>query len=146
MILLAVLPLGAATVSCLIIETGLPPGGSNQHSGLWESGLLDVFFESGHIVSNAPMMRLDLKPTEIFPEEARQELDEAVEGGVEYLILAILEYQNGLKPLNVSLRLFKTRPLAMIYETSYADTKSKNLKEEFDNLKQAARGLVPRLN
>jgi hypothetical protein len=149
LVLFAVLPLAAANVSFLIIETGLSPeSGSNQHSGLWESGLLDVFFDSGHIVSNAPIMRLDYEPEERFPEEARYELEDALRGGVEYFILAILEYQRGgsFGPRNVSLRLFKTRPLAMIYETSYADTKSTNLKEEFDNLKQAARGLVPRLN
>jgi hypothetical protein len=65
-----------------------------------------------------------------------------------FFIIAVLEYQNmgdtfGIR--NVSLRLFKTRPLAMIHETNYADTRAKSLKEEFDNLKQAARGLVPRL-
>ena len=62
----------AATVSFLVIETGLTDeAGSRQHSGLWESGLLDVFFESGHIVSNAPILRLLSKPSGDFPEEAK---------------------------------------------------------------------------
>ena len=49
--------------------------------GLWESGLMDVFFEAGHIVSNAPALRLDRKPAEAFPEAARPELNEAIAGG-----------------------------------------------------------------
>ena len=157
--LLAV-PLEAATVSFLVIETGLPEEwGTSQHSGLWESGLLDVFFEAGHIVSNAPVRRLPRKPTAKFPEEAQAELAEALEGGAEYFILALLEYDapepgtdgaagspNTQKPRNISLRVFKARSHALVYEQQYADKTSTNLKDEYDSLKKAARTLIPHLN
>ena len=145
-----VLSLAAATVSFMVIETGLSPdSGANQHSYLWESGLLDVFFESGHIVSNAPTLRLDYMPEEIFPEEAARDRDEAIEGGIDFFVIAVLDYQNrgdeNSAPKNIFLRLFRARPWEMIYETRYADTKSRNTTEEFNNLKQAARGLTSRL-
>ena len=144
-------PLNAATVSFLVIEAGLPmESPSVQYSGLWESGLLDVFFESGHIVSNAPMMRLEYQPAGGFPEEAQQDLDDALEGGVDYFIIALLEYQNRedntARPQNISLRVFRTSPCKMIYERQYSDTKSKTIHEEYNSLKQIVRGLVPRLN
>ena len=147
----AVIPLSAANVSFLIIETGLAmEADNNQYSGLWESGLLDVFFESGHIVSNAPIMRLEYKPTGVFPEEAERDRDDALEGGVDYFILALLDYQNrgedNTRPLNISLRIFKTRPWTMIYERQYSDTRSRTINEEYDSLKQIVRGLVPRVN
>ncbi|GHV94760.1 hypothetical protein AGMMS50293_10800 [Spirochaetia bacterium] len=142
-------PLAAATVSFMVVETGLPvEAGANQYSGLWESGLLDVFFEAGHIVSNAPVLRLYEKSMEEFPEEAREELNGAVEGGAEYFILAMLDYDaaNLQKPRNISLRLFRTNPYKKLYEQQYADQASRTLKDEYDNLKKVARGLVSHLN
>jgi hypothetical protein len=143
-------PLSAATVSFLVIETGLPTeSGSNQYSGLWESGLLDVFFESGHIVSNAPVLRLDYAPGEVFPEEAREALGEALEGGAEFFVIALLEYQQGsggFRPGNVSLRVFRARNCCnLVYEIKHADMKVKPITEEFDSLKKVARELVSRL-
>lgn len=144
--------LQAATVSFLVIETGLPAETeSSLHSSLWESGLLDVFFEAGHIVSNAPIMRLSRKPAKVFPDEAKADLDEALEGGAEYFILALLDYaapaQTDIqKPTNINLRLFKTKPYKLIYEQQYADKSSQTLNDEFTSLKQAVRGLIPHLN
>jgi hypothetical protein len=143
-------PLSAATVSFLVIETGLPSeSGINQYSDLWESGLLDVFFESGHIVSNAPVLRLDYAPGEAFPAEAREALGEALDGGAEFFIIALLEYQQGstggFRPGNVSLRVFRARNCELICEMKHTDTIVKPIKEEFDSLKNAARGLISRL-
>ena len=151
LILLAIFPINAATVSFLVIETSVSEESPvYQYSGLWESGLMDVFFESGHIVSNATMMRLAYKPASGFPAEAQNDMDEALEGGVDYFIIALLDYNNsgesGLRAQNISLRLFKTRPLTMIYEGHYSDTRSRTTQEEYDNLREAVRGLVPRLN
>jgi hypothetical protein len=144
--------LQAATVSFLVIETGLPAETeASQHSSLWESGLLDVFFEAGHIVSNAPIMRLSGKPAKVFPDEAKADLDEALEGGAEYFILALLDYASSAaadiqKPTNIALRLFKTKPHKLIFEQQYADKSSQTLNDEFTSLKQAVRGLIPHLN
>ena len=148
LILLLVFPLNAANVSFLVIETGVDEDGeTNLYSGLWESGLLDVFFEAGHIVSNAPILRLSYMPKESFPEEAENDLSEALEGGIEYILVAQLNYQNqvGNRPRQVALRLFRTRPFELMYEDYFSDTKSRTTKEEYDYLKQAASTFVPRI-
>jgi hypothetical protein len=147
----AVLPLPAATVSFLVIETGLPSERENSvYSSLWESGLFDIFFEAGHIVSNAPIKRLDTKPQKPFPDEARGDLNDAADGGAEYFILALLEYPPAAanetpKPRNISLRVFKVSPYKLLYEQRYSDRASADIDEEFITIKQSIRGLVPHL-
>ena len=144
-------PLNAATVSFLVIETGLPQQSPvNRYSAMWENGLMDVFFEQGYIVSNAPMMRLYEKPEPGLPSDAEKELAAAKEGGVEFFIIAIVDYpppkgQEILKPQKVSLRLFRINAPKMIYEQQYTDKISKSQKEEYDNLKQAVMTLIPHL-
>jgi hypothetical protein len=142
------LPLEAATVSFLVIETGLPEEAEKKAlSGLWESGLLDVFFEAGHIVSNAPVMRLGSNPAQELPDEARSEFDQAIEGGADFFILALLDYRaDGVKPEQISLRLFRTNPYRKLFEQRYSDTTPRNLKDEYDSLRKLVRELVPHLN
>jgi hypothetical protein len=146
------LPLEAATVSFLVIETGLSEeAGASQHSGLWESGLLDVFFEAGHIVSNAPILRLGKRPAKILPDEALGNLRDALEGSVDFFIIALLDYAAPndaviQKPEKIFLRLFNVISQKLIYEEQYTDKTSKNAGEEFTSLKQAVKGLVPHLN
>ncbi|GHV31534.1 hypothetical protein AGMMS4952_20450 [Spirochaetia bacterium] len=116
-----------ATVSFVVIETGLreetPPIASSR---LWEDALLGVFFDSGHIVSNTPIRRIPEKPPKNLPDEARVSLDSALEGGADFFILAMLDYQNPLrtgealpKPQNVSIRLFKTEPYRFLFSMEY---------------------------
>ncbi|MCL2879458.1 MAG: hypothetical protein FWF29_04355 [Treponema sp.] len=144
-------PLSAATVSFLVIETGLDAdAGVNPHSGLWESGLLDVFFEAGHIVSNAPVLRLDYMPSEVFPPEAQDDLAQALEGGVDYLVTATLEYKlqgtpAEFSPANVTFRIFKTKPFQMMFEQKTAAAIPRSSKEEFDSVKKAAQVLIPQI-
>jgi hypothetical protein len=148
---IAVLPLPAATVSFLVIETGLPQEmGHNVYSGLWESGLFDVFFEAGHIVSNAPIKRLDVKPQKSFPDEARGDLNEAADGGAKYFILVLLDYPQAEanetpKPRNISLKVFQVSPHKLLHEQRYGDKASANMDEEFATIKQSVRGLIPYL-
>jgi hypothetical protein len=149
--LFAVSPLSAATVSFLVVETGLPgETESSLYSSLWESGLFDVFFEAGHIVSNAPIKRLETKPQKSFPDEVKGDLNDAADGGAEYFILALLDYpqaaaQKNPKPRNIALRVFKISPYKLLYEQSYAEKNSGNIDEEFSTIKQSIRGLVPHL-
>jgi hypothetical protein len=85
--------LSAATVSFLVVETGLAEESVRpQSSLLWENGLMDVFFDAGHIVSNAPIMRIPGKTTEKLPDPVRNELDQARNGGADYFIVVLLEY------------------------------------------------------
>jgi hypothetical protein len=144
-------PLSAATVSFLVIESGLSEeSGSSSWSRLWESGLLDVFFEEGYIVSNAPIKRLELKSPKLFPDEALEDLNEAVEGGVEYFILALLDYPPpaGTEipcPRNIILRVFRAGPRQLLYEQHYAGGAFLNRGDEFARIKQSIRGLIPHL-
>jgi hypothetical protein len=90
-------------------------------------------------------------PAEVFPDAARPELSEALEGGVEFFILAMLDYAVPVtpaiqKPRLISLRLFKTSPHTLLFEQQFTDTDSTSLAAEYDNLKRAARVLVPHLN
>jgi hypothetical protein len=138
----------AATVSFLVIETGVSgEAPAKQHSGIWESGLMDVFFEAGHIVSNAPILRLDNKPLpDRFPQEAAGDLQEAARGGAEYFIIAQLDYDSrGTLPDKVLLTIYRISPLAKLYEQRYEIRPSRSTREEYDSVKAAASGLIPHL-
>ena len=136
-------PLNAANVSFLIMETGLPAGNqSSQYSALWESGLFEIFFEHGHIVSNAPIMRVYEKPEEAFPSDAERDYEDAKRGGMDFFIIAIINYpvsgsRTIPKPQNVILRLFNTKTERMIHEQIFSDTKSKSSREEYDFVKKS---------
>jgi hypothetical protein len=124
-------PASPATLSFLVLETGpdggtaaeVPPVSSSvyESSNVWETCLLDVFFEAGHVVSNSPSLRLAGKsaadfpgkqnPGKEFPREIRSELEDAVLGGADYFILALLSYpprtaDTKTKPEEVSLRIY----------------------------------------
>jgi hypothetical protein len=145
----------AATVSFMVIETGIreeiPVADSSR---LWEYALLDVFFDTGHIVSNAPILRVAEKPEKSLPDEARAPLKEALEGGAEFFIVAVLDYQNpaptgtkDLQPRNISLRLFKTAPYRFLYSQEYAAHElSAAEKDEVNNAMKIARGIAAHLS
>jgi hypothetical protein len=129
-----------ATVSCLVIETGLPSGSSkSQYSAMWENNLMDVLFETGHIVSNGRMIRLDRKPPESFPGEAEKDFQEARENGMDYFLIAIIEQNSGSR--TVCLRLFSTNSQKLINEQVYADNSPRSAKEENESIKTAI-GLI----
>jgi hypothetical protein len=117
-----------STVSCMVIETGIREEiPTVDSSRLWEYALLDVFFDTGHIVSNAPILRVAEKPEKGLPDAARASLNEALEGGAEFFVVAVLDYQNSpqtgtesLQPRNISLRIFKTTPYRFLYSREYA--------------------------
>jgi hypothetical protein len=126
-IIAAVLPARAATISILIIETGrqkdLPAA---EFSRNWEDAMMDSFFEQGHIVSNAPILRLAGFGGTGFPDEAaRAELRNAQEGQADFLVVALLDYQGvsdkkAMKPRGVTFRLFKVNPAQVVFEQTYS--------------------------
>jgi hypothetical protein len=121
-----------AAVSCLVIETGLPSEGpKSQYSATWENNLMDVFFDTGHIVSNARMIRLDRKPVEDFPGAAERDYQEARANGMDYFLIAIIEQNQ-----TVCLRLFNTRSQELIKEQIFTYNKPKSAKEETENIKR----------
>jgi hypothetical protein len=105
---------------------------------------LGVFFETGHIVSNTPIRRISEKPPMNLPDEARISLGEALEGGAEFFILAVLDYQTPLrgvppKPRSVSLRLFKTDPCRFLFSQEYQPGKDA---DELAKAMSAARAIA----
>jgi len=100
----AVPGLHAANVSLLVVETGVPgEGAAGRRAAAWEDGLLDAFFEAGHIVSGAPTIRVADSPADDgLPPEVEERRIEAELGGMEYFLLATVDHASG----EVSLRLF----------------------------------------
>jgi hypothetical protein len=139
----ATFPLNAANVSFLVMETGLPEESrSSQYSVMWENGLLEIFFDYGHIVSNAPLMRIFDKPDGAFPSEAERDFEGAKAGGMDFFIIAIIDYTpprgaENPRPQNVILRLFNTKSEQMIREQIYSNVASRSTGEEYENIKKA---------
>ena len=137
----AVFPLNAANVSFLIMENGLPKGSrTSQYSSMWENGFFEVFFDMGHIISNCPVMRLFDDPSDNLPYEAEKDFEEAKMGGMDYFIVAIVNYPSPQgaeipKPRNVVLRLFNTASDSMVFEHVHSDTIQKSGKEEYESVK-----------
>ncbi|MDR2048038.1 MAG: hypothetical protein LBP69_01140 [Treponema sp.] len=163
--------LSAATVSFLVVETGLAEESVRpQSSLLWENGLMDVFFDAGHIVSNAPIMRIPEKTAEKLPGPARIEFDEAKNGGADYFIVVLLEYSpfavdgtpgsggvpvpdgnpasgpaSGGKPEKVYMRIFSVSNETLVYEAACAGTTRLDANEELIEVKKNAAKLIPQL-
>jgi hypothetical protein len=144
--------LPAATVSFLVIETGLSEESERPRSSLlWENGMMDVFFDAGHVVSNAPIMRIPEKTGEKFPVQVRSEFDEARNGGVDYFIMILLEYPGpgsaGVleKPEKVYMRIFTVSNETLLYEIAYTGNARLDSSDEFLEVKKNAAKLVPQL-
>jgi hypothetical protein len=142
-----------ATISCVVIETGVREEiPTLDSSRLWEYALLDVFFDTGHIVSNAPILRAAEKPRQNLPDEARGPLNEALEGGAEFFIVAVLDYQSQggterPQPRSVSLRLFQTAPHRLVYSQEHTarDIRSAE-RDELNNARNVVRALAIHLS
>jgi hypothetical protein len=150
---LSAFPLPAATVSFMVMETGLGESRElNNASILWENTVLDAFFEAGHIVSNAPMLRVPGPASPAgtgaeMPEAAREGFEGAREGGADYFILVHLDYpgagDRNQRPRDVSLRLFRVRPRAFIAEERLGEEKARSAGTEAETLKSTVRKLMP---
>ncbi|MDR1249963.1 MAG: hypothetical protein LBK63_11750 [Treponema sp.] len=154
--LAAVLSVSAqgATVSFMVIETGIREEiPTVDSSRLWEYALLDVFFDTGHIVSNTPIVRVAERPLKNLPDEAKASIDEALEGGAEFFVLAVLDYQHTpqagsgrLQPRSISLRLFQTAPYRFLYSQEYdANDFRAAEKDEISNAMNIARAIATHL-
>jgi hypothetical protein len=141
----------------LVAETGaaeLAPGEAAYESSLiWETCLLDVLFEAGHIVSNAPVRRLELPGDGDFPGELGPALEEARSGGADYIILALLRYppipDRRTRPEWAGLRLYDLRPYRLVHERtlvlSPAGGTAARSEGEIAQALGFIRGLVPHL-
>ncbi|MDR2247843.1 MAG: hypothetical protein LBE17_14430 [Treponema sp.] len=147
--LAAPVPVLAYTVSFVVIETGpAPAGGERDSANLWENGLMDVFFDAGHIVSNAHTLRVDGGLLRDFPDEAQGDMDAARQGGVDFFVIALLDYpaadktpDAAVKPRQVVLKVFSVDPYQKVYEQGYSGPP----RDESAQVKNAARSILSHL-
>ena len=150
--MLPALPLQAYTVSFIVVEAGLPQEyPTAEASMLWENGLLDVFFDAGHIVSNARIARIlgDLDAGGL-PQGIQGEYNEAAAGGAQFFILVLLDYTGSRnmipRPQEISIRLFGANPYRYFLEQKYPGGRASPVADELIAAKDAARRLVPRIS
>ncbi|MDR2630955.1 MAG: hypothetical protein LBC60_08545 [Spirochaetaceae bacterium] len=142
-------PVFAYTVSFVVIETGpVQDGVVRDSANLWENGLMDVFFNAGHIVSNAHTLRVTREILKDFPDEVQGDIDEARQGGVDFFVMALLDYPEAdkvpgtaVKPRQILLRVFSVNPYQKVYEQKYSGP----VRDELTQVKSAARSILPHL-
>ena len=136
----------AFMISFMVIETGLSEGEHKQHSYNWENTLMDVFFDEGYIVSNSSMLSLAEKPLLKMDNFIIREVNEAKEGGADFLIVTLLDYMSKSDtPDEVSIYVYKINPYTNIFERQIAGRIYRTEREEIEDIKIIIRGLVPRL-
>ena len=153
--ILGLMSLNAATISVLVVETGLSSGnGCTSSAMVWESGFMDIFFEAGHIVSNAPCVQIAnafdsnadrFASSGVLPREVNGDFDQARIGGADFFVLVILDYKEGSLELSkeVFIRVFRVSTGELLHETKIAARLWKNNDEEFIDVKHQAEKIVP---
>jgi hypothetical protein len=134
----------ASVISFCVIETGLQTEGArNRNSMLWENAFMDVFFDSGYIVSNYPMMRFSTKPEGSIIEVSGFDAGEAKDAGVEYILVTQLDYDNALFPPTViTFYVFRVDNHQVIYEKRIAGIANKSEKNAYEDMKTIIKELV----
>ena len=131
----------ASMVSFCVIETGLPSEiEERRQSVFWENAFMDVFFDAGHIVSNAPIMRLESKPSGDIIQEF--DIMEFRRAGIDFMIIARLDYNIDLTLSDVSFFIYKVNTENKINETRLDRMPPKNEKDEYAYMKSIAKGLI----
>ena len=137
--------LKAATVSVLVVETGLSPG-HGTIAMAWEYGMMDAFFDAGHIVSNVPSYQI-AAVSDSLPPEVREDLDQARIGGADFFVLILLNYSDNTAghPKEALIRVFRVSSGELFYETASSARVWGNIEEELRDAKQNAGKVVSRL-
>jgi hypothetical protein len=120
-------PLFYANISVPVIETELRDGKPVRQSEMmriWENGLMDVFFEEGHIVINARSFAPARKPGKELPGEIQGYIMEAEETGIDCFVLAYLNDETAAdsgrasalpKPATIEFNLFNINPSKCVW-------------------------------
>ncbi|MFA6505194.1 MAG: hypothetical protein WCT14_03795 [Treponemataceae bacterium] len=137
---------GAATVSVLMFETGVQEDAPKiEATSAWESGVMDAFFNAGHIVSNADTKRLNapgLPSSSVGLVEAR-------EGGADFVVYISLDYGPSaeaigkvrIAPRAVSYRLCNERGESL-FQAEKKPNATKSGAEDAQNAQEIARTLI----
>jgi len=133
------LSVGAATVSFYVIETGANENfdAKQSQSILWENAFMDVFFDAGYIISNAPIMRLEKRPSDILQVV---DLNEAVIYGIDYMLIVLLDYINDNH--EVSFYIYRVTKKEKVFEKKILQ-KREFSQDDYNNMRSIAKGFVP---
>jgi len=133
---------GAATVSFYVIEAGINEEADSKMPQLWETAFMDVFFDAGHIISNAPVKRLEKKPSDL---SQIVDFKEANDCGIDYMLVVLLDYKIGEpSPEEISFCIYKVAKREKIIERKIRQ-KQVPSRDDFNGMKSIARGFVPYL-
>jgi hypothetical protein len=133
----------AATLSFLIMETGVDTGPIHEYSQVWENALMDLSFDLGHIISNAPILQVKSAPAQGLPAEAVPYRDAVSNGNFEFFVLVVLQYENegsAQKLRSVVLKLYRVKPFVLLSEL-VSGAALGSAREEFARAKGAAQVL-----
>ena len=146
LLVLLAFPASASMVSILLVETGIKEGASSgQYSSLWEGGLMEAFFNAGHIVTNSPIARMEKRPIGDLSGIVEADFDDAVNGGADYFLVAFLEYKNQGEmaiPTGIVLKLFSSYTQKLVYEQNFPAGTGKSLDEEYKFAQNAGRVII----
>lgn len=136
--------LAAETIVINMVESGIDPAVQKQASSeVWENGLLDAFFDAGHIVSNAAVLG---RSATLLPSTSYG-FTEALEGGADYLIVVGLGYdlQKSPYPRVLRFRIMDKQGKVLFVSEARAIPPSEGLKDDERNARAAARDMLDRL-
>jgi len=139
----------ASMISFYVIETGLSENAvRQQHSILWENAFMDVFFDAGFIVSNAPILRMEKKPAGDILASAAISLNDMRELGIDFIMITQLDYiSDSQAPVDISFYIYMITPEEkLLLEKQIKRNSNKVVREEFNELKTIARGFIPFFN
>jgi len=144
LLLLLVFPASASMVSFLVVETGLGEGTNTQYGSIWEGGLMEVFFDAGHIVTNCPIARVEKRPENDISGPIGNDFFEAAVNGAEYFVLCYLEYQSMSRsvPNAMVIKIFNINAEKLIYERSFPAGTGRSLGDEYQTALNTGRIIV----
>ncbi len=134
--------IGAATVSFYVIEAGVNEDldVKQPQSVEWENAFMEVFFDAGYIISNAPIMRFEKKPSDILKVV---DIDEAVACGIDYMLIVLPEYKKDMKePIEVSFYIYRVAMQEKVIEKKIT-IKRVSTQDDYNNMKSIAKGFIP---
>ena len=150
LLLLLVFPASASMVSFLLVETGIDEDIScGQFTSLWEGGLMDAFFDAGHIVTNSPIARMEKKPDRDLSGQVADDFSEAASGGADFYVLGFLEYRlqgsRGI-PVGIALKVYSSDSQKLLFEQRFPAGTGKSLDEEYQFAQNAGRVIISQLS
>jgi len=133
----------ASMVSFYVIETGVAEETEMlQHSVNWENAFLDIFFDAGHIVCNAPILRLDKKPSGDISNMV--DMKDARDSGIDFVLIAHIDYETNTRaPKEVICIIYNLVTKEKLLEKKISPEKFKKAKGEYEDIKTFVRGLIP---